>query len=205
MAALSFAHRFAPGSSSDTVLVLHGTGGDEDDLLPLARQLAPSANLLSPRGHVLEHGMPRFFRRLSNGVFDEQDLVCRARDLAAFVGEASAAYAFDPARVFALGYSNGANIAAAVLLLHPSVLAGAALLRPVLPLEPPSVPALTGKPVFIAAGTHDPYADRDRVEALRDRLTSGGASVELHWAPRGHELGEDEVALTRRWFEARGM
>jgi phospholipase/carboxylesterase len=204
-AELSFVHRYIPGPSRDTVLALHGTGGNEDDLVPLARELAPSANLLSPRGRVLEQGMPRFFRRLAMGVFDEEDLVGRARDLANFVVDAAKTYAFDATRVFALGYSNGANVAAAVLLLHPSTLAGAALLRPVLPLEPPSPPVLTGKPVLIAAGTHDPYSDRGRVEALVDRLKQGGADVEVHWARRGHELGPDELEKTRRWFAVRGM
>jgi len=202
---LSFVHRYVPGSSKFTVLVLHGTGGNEDDLLPLARGVVPSANLLSPRGQVLEHGMPRFFRRLAMGVFDEQDLKRRAKALAAFVPEAAAAYKFDASRVYALGYSNGANIAAAVLLLHPGALAGGALLRAVLPLEPASPPSLEGKPVLIAAGADDPYSDRSRVEALSDRLAGGGANVELRWAQRGHELGADELDTVRDWFRRQGM
>ena len=198
-AELSFIHRFMPGASGATLLVLHGTGGDENDLLPLARKLSPEANLLSPRGPVLENGMPRFFRRIAIGVFDEADLQRRAADLAAFVAEAARAYRFEPARVFAFGYSNGANIAAELLLLHPDTLAGAALLRAVMPLEPTRAPSLVGKPVFIAAGLEDEYAPRPRVEALAERLKRGGATVELRWAAAGHGLEDRELNAVQDW------
>lgn len=200
---LPFVHRFVPGTSDATLLALHGTGGDENDLLPLARQVAPAANILSLRGQVLEDGMPRFFRRLAMGVFDEADLVRRAAELAALVPAAASAYEFNPARVFALGYSNGANIAAALLLLHPGTLAGAALLRPVLPIEPPSPPSLAGVGVFVAAGTRDPYAPHERVEALAARLREAGAAVDVHWYDRGHELGRPELDDLRAWTAAR--
>ena len=197
---LGFVHRFEPGTSGDTILLLHGTGGDESDLVPLGQRLAPRANLLSPRGQVLEQGMPRFFRRLDIGVFDEADLIRRTADLSRFVRSAAERYGFDPARVRALGYSNGANMAAALLLLDPTLLAGAALLRAILPLEPPGVPDLAGKSVRIAAGRKDPYAPTERVEALAERLRSAGASVDLRWSERGHELSPVEIEETAAWL-----
>ena len=198
---LGFIHRFLPGTTDDTLLLLHGTGGDENDLVPIGQQVAPGANLLSPRGPVLENGMPRFFRRLDVGVFDEADLVRRVGDLGRFVRAAAQRYDFDPARVHALGYSNGANTVAALLLLDPSLFAGAALLRALLPLEPPKPPVLTGKPVLIAAGRRDPYAPIERVEALADRLRRAGAEVVLQWSERGHELDPAELERVAGWFE----
>jgi len=197
---LEFIHRFEPGSSGDTLLVLHGTGGDESDLLPLAREIAPRDNLLSPRGQVLEHGMPRFFRRLDIGVFDEEDLTRRAGDLGRFVRAAAEQYGFDPSRVRALGYSNGANMAAALLLLDPGLLSGAALLRALLPILPPRPPDLSGTSVFIAAGRRDPYAPVERVEALASRLREAGAAVDLRWSDRGHELEPGEIDQTAAWL-----
>jgi len=198
---LGFIHRFEPGSNGDTLLLLHGTGGDESDLIPMGRRVAPRANLLSPRGPVLENGMPRFFRRLEVGVFDEADLVRRVGDLGAFVRAAAERYGFDPARVRALGYSNGANTAAALLLLDPALLAGAALLRALLPLEPPRPPDLAGKEVLIAAGRRDPYAPIERVEALAERLRQAGARVDLRWTAGGHELAPAEIDAVAEWLE----
>jgi phospholipase/carboxylesterase len=196
-------YRWVAGSSGTTLLVLHGTGGDENDLLPLARELAPSANLLSPRGPVLENGMPRFFRRLAMGVFDQVDLARRTRELAEFVSEAATRHAFDPARVLALGYSNGANIAASLLLTDGSALGGAALLRPVLPFEPDQVPDLTGKPILVAAGRRDPYAQVEQVERLIDHLERGGAQVEAIWSDAGHGLERHELDRVVAWFRLR--
>ena len=201
MSGLGFVHRFERGSGASTLLLLHGTGGDESDLVPLGRELAPAANLLSPRGQVLEQGMPRFFRRLAMGIFDEEDLRRRAAQLADFVTAAAASYGLDARKIFALGYSNGANIAAAVLLLHPAALAGGVLLRPVLPLEPAASPELHGKPVLLAAGRHDPYAPHERVEALAEWLRRGGAEVDLRWQEAGHELTEADLAAARAWLE----
>ncbi len=196
-------HRFVPGASpaAPTLLVLHGTGGDENDLLPLARALSPSAALLAPRGPVLENGMPRFFRRLGVGVFDLDDLARRTRELADFVRSAAERYGFDPARLVALGYSNGANIAASLLLTDGAVLAGAALFRPMLPFEPAALPDLAGKPVFVAAGRADPYVSPRQVEDLADLLRRAGGRVELSWSPGGHGLAPDEIAAAQRWFE----
>jgi predicted esterase len=196
----SFIHRFEAGPSGSTLLVLHGTGGNENDLLPLARQLAPQAKLLSPRGRVLENGAPRFFRRLAMGVFDQDDLKTQAADLGQFVKDAAIRYGFDPAKAYALGYSNGANIAAALMLLHPEVLAGAVLLRPLLPLEPTTLPNLQNKPVLIAAGTQDAWSPRTRVQALAERLTQAGAQVELRWQAGGHELYGEELEAVRVWL-----
>ncbi len=197
---LGFVHRYEPGTSPSTLLLLHGTGGDENDLMALGRTLAPHASLLSPRGPVLEHGMPRFFRHVAVGVFDEEDLIRRTADLGRFVRDAAARYAFDPARVFALGYSNGANIAAALLLLDGAVLAGAALLRAVLPLTPSSPPSLTGKPVLIVAGQQDPYAPMERVESLVGLLAKAGAVVETQWTDGGHGLEPEDLEAARSWL-----
>lgn len=197
---LGFIHRFEAGTSGETLLLLHGTGGDEQDLVPLGKQLAPQANLLSPRGQILENGMPRFFRRLAVGVFDEADLVRRAGELAAFVRAAGERYRFDSGRVRALGYSNGANMAAALLLLDGPLLAGAALLRAVLPLEPPQLPDLSKKPVMIAAGRRDPYAEHERVEALAARLTQAGAAVDLRWSEADHSLMPSDFKAVAEWI-----
>jgi len=196
-----FAHRFEPGTDARfTLLVLHGTGGDENDLVPLAQRVAPGAAILSPRGRVLENGMPRFFRRLAEGVFDEPDLIERTHELARFVREAAASYAFDPTRVVALGYSNGANVAASLMLLEPGVLAGGVLLRAMPPLTPPSAPDLSTTRALIAAGRHDPYSRR--AEELATSLRGYGAKVDLRWMEAGHELTPADLAAAREWLAA---
>ncbi|PZA07580.1 MULTISPECIES: alpha/beta hydrolase [unclassified Meiothermus] len=202
-AELGFIHRFEAGTSDTTLLLLHGTGGNEHSLIGLARDLSPTAKLLSPRGKVLENGAPRFFRRLALGVFDEADLKAQAADLARFVQDAAERYGLAAGQVYALGYSNGANMAAALLLLHPEVLAGGVLLRPVLPLEPPALPDLSGKAAFLAAGRRDPWSPADRVEALAQRLRQGGAEVELRWQDAGHELHPEELEAARAWLARR--
>ncbi|MDW8426636.1 MAG: alpha/beta hydrolase [Meiothermus sp.] len=202
MTPLNFIHRFEPGASASTLLLLHGTGGNEHDLVPLAAQLAPGANLLSPRGRVLENGAPRFFRRLAMGVFDETDLKAQAADLARFVRDAAQRYGLDAQRVYALGYSNGANMAAALMLLYPEVLAGAVLLRPMLPLEVEPLPDLSGKAAFLAAGTHDPWSPTARVQALADYLKKAGAEVQLRWQAGGHPLYAEELAAAQEWLAA---
>jgi len=196
----SFPHRFEPGPGPATLLLLHGTGGNEDDLLPLGRALAPGANRLSPRGQVLEDGMPRFFRRLAEGVFDEDDLRRRAADLAAFVGEAADHHGFDPGKVVAAGFSNGANIAGALLLLHPGVLRGAALFAPMVPLLPSPLPDLRGVAVHVSAGRADPIAPPADARRLAALLTEAGAAVELSWHPGGHQLGPAQVRGAAAWL-----
>jgi phospholipase/carboxylesterase len=200
-ASLSFVHRFESGTEPGRppVLLLHGTGGDEADLLPLGRAVAPGSALLSPRGKVLENGMPRFFRRLAEGVFDEADVRRRADELAGFVAEAREAYGL-PAPV-AVGFSNGANIAAALLLLHPQVLAGAALLRAMVPLQDPPAADLTGKPVLIISGASDPIVPADNAKRLASLLTNAGASVQHQVLPTGHGLSQTDVSLTKAWID----
>lgn len=199
-AALSFTHRFVPGreAGAPPLLLLHGTGGNEDDLLPLGAQVAPGSALLSPRGQVLENGMPRFFRRLAEGVFDEADLRARAGDLARFVAEARAAYGL--AAPVAVGFSNGANIAAALLLLHPRALAGAVLLRAMVPLADPPAADLAGTPVLLLTGATDPIVPAGNADRLAAMLSRAGASVRHRTLPAGHGLSEPDLALTKAWI-----
>ncbi len=193
-----FIHKFVPSSGSPTtVLLLHGTGGDENDLLSIARGLAPRAALLSPRGKVDENGNLRFFRRLREGVFDEDDIRLRAAELEKFIRDSAAEYAFDPSRVVALGYSNGANIAAALLLLHPGLLSGAALLRAMLPLVPEPLLPIAGTPVLMLSGQHDGIVPQDRAEKLAQTLSYAGAKVEVRWHNLGHELGPEDFTAAR--------
>jgi phospholipase/carboxylesterase len=198
---LGLHHVFVPGPGDWTLLLLHGTGGDENDLVPLGRQLAPQAALLSPRGAVLENGMPRFFRRLAVGRLDIPDLLARTDDLARFVADAASAYDRDPARIAAVGLSNGANIAASVLMRHPGLLRAAVLLRPMLPYEPESPPALTGTDVLIAAGEGDPFSSPQQTARLAEILSAGGAGVQVHTAPgAGHGLTQADLALAGQWI-----
>jgi phospholipase/carboxylesterase len=199
---LSFVHRFVPATQSARrpLLLLHGTGGNEDDLLPLGQTVAPGSALLSPRGKVLENGMPRFFRRLAEGVFDEDDVRLRAHELADFIEGARAHYGIDAP--IALGYSNGANIAAAVLLLRPEALAGAILLRAMVPLTHPPQVALGGKPVLIVSGANDPIAPAAGAERLASVLAQAGAEVEHRSMHAGHGLSPADVDLARHWLAA---
>jgi len=199
-----YVHRFVPSATTSgaprTLLLLHGTGGDENDLLPLGPLLDRDAALLSPRGNVLENGMPRFFRRIREGVFDRADVVRRAGELSTFLNEARQAYRLGP--VVAVGFSNGANIAGAVLLLHPGVLAGAMLLSPMVPLEPDTPPRLTGTQVWIAAGRADPLVATAEVERLASLLAGSGAEVTLEWHPGGHAISPAVVTQGREWLAA---
>lgn len=199
-----FIYRFIPAKETAaplTLLLLHGTGGDETDLLGLGRQLAPAAALLSPRGNVLENGMPRFFRRLAEGVFDLEDLRARTHELADFVETAAQTYRLVSDRIFAVGYSNGANIAASVLLLRPQVLAGAVLFRPMVPLVPETMPHLRGRPVLLGAGRLDPIVSPDETQRLRRLLVQAGAEVTLHWEKGGHELTPADIEAARAWLQ----
>jgi phospholipase/carboxylesterase len=204
---LEFLHRYIPGQASDgiTLLLLHGTGGNEESLLELGRLLAPRAGLLSPRGKTLENGMPRFFRRLAEGVFDREDLIRRTHELADFIWTAAETYRFDSAKVCAVGFSNGANIAASLLLLRPESLAGAVLLRPMVPLEPERLPDLAGRPVYIGAGRRDPMVPAQETERLARLLQSAGAEVALHWRDAGHGLIRQDVESARQWLETHAL
>ncbi len=199
---LGFVHRYEPGApDARPLLLLHGTGGDENDLLPLGRMVAPDAPLLSPRGKVLEHGMPRFFRRLAEGVFDEADVRARAHELADFIAAAREEYGL--AAPVALGYSNGANIAAAVMLLRPEALAGGILLRAMVPLtSPESNGGLAGKTALIVSGARDPIARPENAARLKALLEAAGAQVDQRILPGGHELSQADVTLAREWLQA---
>jgi predicted esterase len=198
---LGFDHRFLPGAPNMPVLLLlHGTGGDESDLLPLGEALLPGAARLSPRGKVLENGMPRFFRRLAEGVFDLDDLRKKTGELADFVEAADAAYGLGGRRPIAVGFSNGANIAASTLLLRPGTLGGALLIRPMVPLVPEPLPELSGIPVQINAGQVDPLVPPPQSEALAKLLSDAGASVKLHWIAGGHALTREDLEAGREWF-----
>jgi phospholipase/carboxylesterase len=200
---LGFVHHFVPASDPQRspLLLLHGTGGDEADLLPLGARLAPGAALLSPRGKVLENGMPRFFRRLAEGVFDLEDLKLRTAELADFVARAREAYGVE--KPIAVGFSNGANIAASLLLTRPHILAGAVLMRAMTPFEPRTLPNLGGVPVLILSGATDPLvppADRDRLAKL---FSMAGADVTHEVVPAGHGLSPQDVAAAKHWLAAR--
>ena len=197
-----FVHQFVPAQSPSlpTLLLLHGTGGDENDLLPLGQTLAPGAGLLSPRGKILENGMPRFFRRLAMGVFDEQDLRFRTQELAEFVRAASDRYGFDLGNIVGVGYSNGANIAGSMLLLYPQVLRAALLLSPMLPLKPEQLPDLTSVAVFVAAGLADPIVAPENTKQLVSLLEQAGADVTQHWHPGGHELTQSVIDAAQHWL-----
>jgi len=217
---LNFIHRFIPSSKSSnekdddystdeynsvskspaTLLLLHGTGGNEDDLLPLGRMIYPNANLLSPRGKVLEHGMSRFFKRLAEGIFDIKDLKFRTQELAKFVNEASLQYSFDLSKTIAVGFSNGANIGASLLLLYPQVIAGAVLFRPMIPIIPNNLPDLSEKKIVILSGQYDPIVSKKQAEDLFSLLKKTDAKVSIKWQASGHEITQDDVQIAKKWL-----
>jgi predicted esterase len=196
-----FIHEFVPGASNRTLLLLHGTGGNERDLVPLGRELDPRAALLSPRGKILENGMPRFFRRLAEGVFDLEDLKIRTNELADFVAAAAQHYGFASDNVIAVGYSNGANIAASTLLLRPEMLRGAVLFRAMVPLVPENPPDLSSVRVWIGAGSEDPIIPTSETQRLVELLRSAGADVTLRFFNAGHGLTNSEVETAGRWLK----
>src|SRR5881396_2668213 len=195
-----FIHEFVPGSSSRTLLLLHGTGGNERDLIRLGRELDPNAALLSPRGKILEHGMPRFFRRLAEGVFDLDDLKLRTNELADFVTAAAKHYNLAADQIVAVGYSNGANIAAAMLLLRPEILRAAILFRAMVPLVPEKLPDLSSVRVWIGAGDQDPIIPASEAQRLVELLRRAGAHVTIRFANAGHGLTNDDLEAARHWL-----
>lgn len=196
-------HIFKEGTNPDkpVLLLLHGTGGDENSLLPLAEMIDPESAVLSVRGNVLENGMPRFFRRLAEGVFDEEDLIYRTQELHHFLDDAANEYQFDRNNIVAIGYSNCANIAASLLFLMNDSLKGAILHHPMVPIRGIPLPNLTGTDVFIGAGTNDPICPQQESVELQEFLEGAGASVAIHWESYGHQLTITEVEKAKEWYE----
>jgi phospholipase/carboxylesterase len=200
MTDLGFIHRYIPATQPGLppLLLLHGTGGDENDLIPLGAQLLPSAALLSPRGKVLENGMPRFFRRLAEGVFDHADLKARTLELAEFIAGARKAYGIEAP--VAVGFSNGANIAASLLLTQPNVLHGAVLLRAMLPFEPKAMPDLADKPVLLLSGSSDQMIPAAAAKRLAEVLQAAGANLAYRELPSGHNLTQNDLTIAANWL-----
>ena len=197
-----FIHRFVPGDepSVGTLLVLHGTGGNENDLIGIGQAIAPGAAILSPRGNVLESGAPRFFKRIAEGVFDPKEVRSRGEELARFIRAAAITYGLDTSRIFALGYSNGANIASTVMLIEPGTIQASILLRPMVVYEPAEKPDLSGSSVFISAGRMDPIVPTVSVEQLAHLFRSANADVTLKWQLAAHNLVPSEVREAAEWF-----
>jgi len=202
MADLGFVHRYLPGSEKDApvLLLLHGTGGNEQDLIPLAKMVMPQAGVLSVRGKVLENGMPRFFRRFSEGVFDLEDLKFRTEELAAFLDAARAHYQLTKNDFIALGYSNGANIASSLLLSKPGYLRGAVLLRAMMTIRPDPMTDLSGISILLSEGEHDPIVPKSNALGLAENFNLASADLTIHWHKGGHELGQDDVDAAKTWL-----
>ncbi len=183
-----------------TLLMLHGTGGTEHDLVPIAKMISPESSILSVRGNVSENGMPRFFKRLAEGVFDIEDLKFRTKELNDYLDEASVKYGFDRNNVLAIGYSNGANIAASMLFHYEDVFKGAILHHPMVPLRGLKLPEMKNLPVFIGAGKNDPICSSEETEELSELLRDAGAKVTVHWEQNGHQLTQSEVEAAETWF-----
>ena len=219
---LDFKHRFIPSLSQQkqgadnsdkafgpkdnqsdtlTLLLLHGTGGNEDDLIQVGQMISSTASLLSPRGKVLENGMPRFFKRLAEGVFDMEDLKLRTRELSDFIKEASNIYSFDLNKTIAVGFSNGANIAASLLLSYPETLGGAILFRVMVPFIPNSPPNLSDKQILLSAGVFDPIVSKSQTQSLFDLLEKSGANVTMKWQQSGHNLTESDILYSKEWLD----
>lgn len=196
-------HIFNQGKNKNlpTLLLLHGTGGSERDLLPLADIISPESSVLGVRGNVLENGMPRFFRRLAEGVFDEQDLIFRTNELNQYVSESAKAYGFDRSNVVAVGYSNGANIAASMLYHDADALAGAILFHAMVPRKGIELPDLSDKQIFLGAGKNDPMINPEQSKQLVKDLQKAGAEVSEYWTDSGHQLSREEVEQAKQWFE----
>ncbi|MGE0910387.1 alpha/beta hydrolase [Bacillus atrophaeus] len=192
---------YEKGTSDNVLLLLHGTGGNEHDLLSLGRFIDPDAHLLGVRGSVLEHGMPRFFKRLSEGVFDEEDLVERTKELKDFIDEAAETLELNRNNVIAAGYSNGANIAASLLFHFGGAVKGAILHHPMVPIRGLELPDIKGLSVFIGAGKHDPLCTRAETEELQQYLNEAGASTAVYWQEGGHQLTQQEAEQARMWYQ----
>lgn len=199
---MTMKHVINKGNKDTTLLLLHGTGGNEHDMLPLAGLIDSEANVFSVRGNVSEHGMPRFFRRIAEGVFDEEDLVNRTHELNDFITTAASENGLDREKIVAVGYSNGANIAASLMYHDKDALHAAILFHPMVPLRNIELPDLSGKKVFIGAGVNDPISPKEETEELAEALRNAGATVEIYWHQAGHSLTQDEVQQAAAWYKA---
>jgi predicted esterase len=195
-----FLHEFVQGNSNRTLLLLHGTGGNERDLIPLGRELNPDASLLSPRGKILENGMPRFFRRLAEGVFDLEDLKTRTNELADFVASAARHYKLAADEIVGVGYSNGANIAASMLLLRPEIMHAAILFRAMVPLIPDKLPDLSSVHIWIGAGDQDPIIPASETKRLAELFRRAGADVTIRFVEAAHGLSNDDLEAAHHWL-----
>lgn len=201
--AFGFTHLYKPSSdplNEKTILLLHGTGGDEESLLPVADFLMPHASVLSPRGRVLENGMPRFFKRHAEGVFDMEDLRIGTRELAGFIELSSVEYGIDPDDLIAAGYSNGANIASSVIFSYPGLLKTAVLFHPMIPFIPETPPDLSGTKVLITAGRNDPIVTVEETERLAALYRDCSAAVDLFWHNSGHSLTRGELEAAKSFL-----
>ncbi|AZN42643.1 alpha/beta hydrolase [Paenibacillus albus] len=195
-------HLFEAGKNADkpTLVLFHGTGGTENDLIPLARLISPESSILSVRGNVLENGMPRFFRRLAEGVFDIEDLKFRTVELYDFLNNAADEYSLDRNNFVAIGYSNGANIAGSLLFHYKDAFKAAILHHPMVPIRSIALPDLSNVPIFIGAGKNDPICSASETEELEQLLSGAGASVNIHWEDYGHQLTRTEAQAAGEWF-----
>lgn len=200
---INMKHEFIKGSKKEgpTLLLLHGTGGNERDLIPLAQMIAPDASMLGVRGNVLENGMPRFFRRLAEGIFDEKDLIERTEELNAFITDTAEKYEFDRNHVVAIGYSNGANIAASLMYHFEKALHGAILFHAMVPRRGIELPNLSDTSIFIGAGKRDPLIIPEETKELAEELQKAKATVTEYWTEGGHELSREEVEQAKIWYE----
>jgi len=201
---LGLTHKYIPSShpgNHSTLLLLHGTGGNENSLIPISELILPGAAVLSPRGNILENDMPRFFRRIAEGVFDMQDLKERTKELAKFIEESAKIYDFDTDSFIAVGYSNGANIALSVILTFPGLITKAILFHPMIPFVPTTPPDLSNTSILITAGTNDPIVDSDETNDLYTLLQSYGANIEIYWHELGHNLTSDELSRTAEFLK----
>jgi len=200
---LNFKHKYIPSSNPNnrnTVLLLHGTGGNEESLVPIVDMILTEAAILSPRGQILENGMPRFFRRIAEGVFDLKDLELRTRELATFIEESSRNYGLESNKIIAVGYSNGANIASSVMLTYPGLISKAALFHPMIPFVPKNSPDLSNTGILITAGTNDPIVSREETLELNKMFQDYGADVEIFWHDSGHNLVREELDKTKNFL-----
>jgi phospholipase/carboxylesterase len=193
-------HLFEKGNSSHTFVLLHGTGGNEHDLLPIANRIDSQASILSVRGNVLENGMARFFKRLKPGVFDEEDLILRTTELKSFIDDAANKYQFDRNQVIVLGYSNGANIASSLIFHYPKIVKAAILHHPMVPIRGLAIPDLSNTPIFIGAGENDPICPIEETMELKSLYEASKAKVEMFWGQSGHQLTIEEVMAASKWY-----